>query len=52
MLDTGAMTSDEIEAVRSEVAAEVEAAVEFAEQSPMPDPSDLLADVYTGPRPG
>ena len=44
----GAMTPDEIEAVRAEVAAEVDAAVEFAEQSPMPDPEDLLTDVYSG----
>ena len=44
----GAMTPDEIEAVRAEVVAEVDAAVEFAEQSPMPGPEDLLTDVYSG----
>ena len=49
MVGAGAMTPDGIEAVRAEIAAEVEAAIEFAEQSPLPDPDDLLADVYSGP---
>ncbi len=48
MVSVGAMTPDGIEAVRDEIAAEVEAAIEFAEQSPMPDPADLLVDVYSG----
>ena len=48
MVSVGAMTPDGIEAVRAGVAAEVEAAIEFAEQSPMPDPADLLVDVYSG----
>jgi len=47
MVEVGAMTPDGIEAVRAEIAAEVEAAIEFAEQSPMPDPDDLLVDVYS-----
>ena len=52
MVGAGAMTPDGIEAVRAEIAAEVEAAIEFAEQSPLPDPDDLLADVYSGPAGG
>ena len=48
MVSVGAMAPDGIESVRDEIAAEVEAAIEFAEQSPMPDPADLLADVYSG----
>ena len=48
MVNVGAMTPDGIESVRADTAAEVEAAIEFAEQSPMPDPADLLADVYSG----
>ena len=48
MLNAGAMTPDGIEAVRAEIVAEVEAAIEFAEQSPLPDPEDLLTDVYSG----
>ena len=47
MARVGAMTLEEAEAARAEVGAEVEAAVEFAEQSPMPDPADLLTDVYS-----
>ena len=48
MVSAGAMTLNEIEAVRDEIAAEVDAAIEFAEQSPMPDPADLITDVYSG----
>ena len=50
MARVGAMTLEEAEAARAEVGAEVEAAVEFAEQSPMPDPADLLTDVYSDAR--
>ena len=49
MVQVGAMTPDGIEAVRAEIAAEVEAAIEFGDQSPMPDPDDLLANVYSDP---
>lgn len=49
MVRVGAMTPDGIEALRAEIAAEVETAIEFAEQSPLPDPDGLLADVYSGP---
>ena len=49
MVGVGAMTPDGIEAVRAEIAAEVEAAIDFAEQSPLPDPDDLLDGVYSGP---
>jgi pyruvate dehydrogenase E1 component alpha subunit len=49
MVSVGAMTPDGIDAVRSEIAAEVEAAVDFAEGSPMPDPDDLLVGVYSDP---
>ncbi len=49
MVGAGAMTPDGIEAVRAEIAAEVEAAIDFAEQSPLPDPDDLLDGVYSGP---
>ena len=49
MVGAGAMTPDGIEAVRAEIAAQVEAAIDFAEQSPLPDPDDLLDGVYSGP---
>ena len=44
---TGVMSPEEADAVRAEIGAEVDAAVEFGQQSPMPDPSTLLDDVYT-----
>lgn len=40
-------TVEEIEAIRAGVQAEVDEAIEFADSSPMPDPSDLLTNVYT-----
>jgi pyruvate dehydrogenase E1 component alpha subunit len=42
----GRLTAAELRRVDDEVAAAVAAAVRFAEQSPDPDPSDLLTDVY------
>jgi TPP-dependent pyruvate/acetoin dehydrogenase alpha subunit len=43
----GVLTVDEIEAVHADVEAQVEVAVQFAEDSPLPDPDTLLDDVYT-----
>jgi pyruvate dehydrogenase E1 component alpha subunit len=43
---TGDLTSDEFEAIRSAVEADVEAAVAFAGQSPAPDPGALLEDLF------
>ena len=47
LLDNKWMTSDEIKAVEKEVKAEVEEAVKFAEESPLPEPYELYEDVYT-----
>ena len=47
LLDNNWMTSDEIKAVEKEVKAEVEEAVKFAEESPLPEPYELYEDVYT-----
>ena len=41
------LSPEEARAVRAEIQAEVDAAVEFGENSPMPDPATLLDDVYT-----
>jgi pyruvate dehydrogenase E1 component alpha subunit len=41
------MTDDDIAAVHNEIQAEIEEAVAFAEESPLPDPRTLLDDVYT-----
>jgi len=38
---------DELEKIKADVRVEVDAAVKFAEQSPDPDPSEVLTDVYT-----
>ncbi|MFO7589485.1 MAG: thiamine pyrophosphate-dependent dehydrogenase E1 component subunit alpha [Acidimicrobiia bacterium] len=40
-------TANDLAAVHDEIDAEIAAAIEFAEQSPMPDAADLLTDVYT-----
>jgi TPP-dependent pyruvate/acetoin dehydrogenase alpha subunit len=45
-LDRGLLSADEIAAIRAGVKAELDAAVAFAEQSPFPDPKDLLADMF------
>jgi pyruvate dehydrogenase E1 component alpha subunit len=47
LLDQKWMTADEIKAVEKEVKAEVEEAVKFAEESPLPEPHELYEDVYT-----
>ncbi len=43
----GVLDADGAAAVHAEVAAAIEAAIAFAEQSPDPDPSELFNDVYT-----
>ena len=45
--EAGLMTAEEIAAVHAEIGAEVDAAVQFGEESPMPEPSTLFEDVYT-----
>jgi len=47
MIEDGTASEAGIEATRAAVLAEVDAAIEFAEASPLPDPSDLLINVYT-----
>jgi pyruvate dehydrogenase E1 component alpha subunit len=47
MVAEGVASEDEIEAARAAVLAEVDAAIEFAEASPLPDPDELLDNVYT-----
>jgi TPP-dependent pyruvate/acetoin dehydrogenase alpha subunit len=45
-LDRGLLSADEIGAIRAGVQADLDAAVAFAEQSPFPDPKDLLVDMF------
>jgi pyruvate dehydrogenase E1 component alpha subunit len=47
MLEEGAATQEELDTIRDRVADEIEAAVQFAESSPMPEPQDALQDVFT-----
>ena len=42
----GLLSADEIRAIRERVSADLDAAVAFAEQSPFPDPKDLLVDMF------
>lgn len=44
--EQGIMSSDDIAAVHQTVKDELEVAIQFANDSPMPDPSALLDDVY------
>ena len=39
-------TEEELKAVEKEVKAQVEEAIKFAEESPLPDASELYEDVY------
>lgn len=45
--ELGVLSAAGIEAVHAEVEARIEEAIRFAEDSPLPDPSTLLDDVYT-----
>ncbi|HBJ30597.1 MAG TPA: pyruvate dehydrogenase (acetyl-transferring) E1 component subunit alpha, partial [Dehalococcoidia bacterium] len=44
-------TQEEIEAVRNDVRQAIEDALEFARQSPYPEPEDLFTDLYSDPLP-
>jgi TPP-dependent pyruvate/acetoin dehydrogenase alpha subunit len=46
MIERSWATSDDIGAMNAEIAREIDEAVEWAEQSPYPDPSELLDGVY------
>jgi len=47
ILDNKWMSEDDLKSVEKEVKAQVEEAIKFAEESPLPDPSELYEDVYT-----
>ncbi|HEY5423432.1 MAG TPA: thiamine pyrophosphate-dependent dehydrogenase E1 component subunit alpha [Ilumatobacteraceae bacterium] len=47
MIDSGSATAADFEEVWGELRADIEAAIEFAESSPVPDADQLMADVYT-----
>ena len=49
LAESGLLPPEAAEAVRAEIRAQVDDAVAFAEESPLPDPAGLLADVYSEP---
>ncbi len=48
-LTTEGVSSSELEAIESEVTAEVQSAIRFAQESPFPDPSELYEYMYSNP---
>ena len=45
--ELGVLTAEEIQAVHASVEADIDEAIRFAEESPLPDGATLLDDVYT-----
>jgi len=45
-IDRGLLSAGEIEAIRDRVKTDLDEAVAFADQSPFPDPKDLLVDMF------
>jgi pyruvate dehydrogenase E1 component alpha subunit len=46
--DIGVLTEAKVADLKKELGAKIEAAVKFAEDSPWPEPEEILQDVYTG----
>jgi acetoin:2,6-dichlorophenolindophenol oxidoreductase subunit alpha len=46
LLESGVLKKKDVEAIRAHIEQEIKEAVEFAEGSPLPSPSELLDDVY------
>ncbi|MFN2515716.1 MAG: pyruvate dehydrogenase (acetyl-transferring) E1 component subunit alpha [Pyrinomonadaceae bacterium] len=47
--EEGVLTDSEFQKIEAEVKEQVEKAVQFAEQSPLPEPEELFTDVYANP---
>jgi TPP-dependent pyruvate/acetoin dehydrogenase alpha subunit len=47
LIDNGTVSRDDIDAVWAELRADIDTAIQFAEDSPVPTPDQLLVDVYT-----
>ena len=47
LIEHGTASRDDIEAVWAELRSDIEKAIQFAEDSPVPTPDQLLVDVYT-----
>jgi pyruvate dehydrogenase E1 component alpha subunit len=46
LLNEGLITEDQVEEIDREAKEETNSAVQYAEESPFPDESDILTDVY------
>ena len=46
LIDRGELTEEELEEMRSEVEAEIEEAIEYAQDAPLPDPSEAYEDMF------
>lgn len=46
LLESGTLSAEEVEKIKSRIEKDIDAAVEFAKESPLPDTSVLLEDVY------
>jgi acetoin:2,6-dichlorophenolindophenol oxidoreductase subunit alpha len=46
LVDRGMLTDSDAERIREEVVAEVERAIDFAKESPVPSPESLMEDIY------
>ena len=49
LLDDRALSADDLDHLRREAADEIEAAVRFARESPLPRPEEALEDLYVTP---
>ena len=47
-MDDGTVSREELDSIGSEIEAIIDAAVQFAEESPFPEPDALYDDVYGG----
>ncbi len=47
MVEAGTTTRVDLDAIWDDIRADIAAAIEFAESSPLPEPDQLLVDVYT-----
>jgi pyruvate dehydrogenase E1 component alpha subunit len=48
LLDEGTLSLSDIERIQADVSKEIDEAVQFAEDSPLPEPEALYQDVYAG----
>lgn len=51
LVDQGIASANEIDSLQAEVSEAIENALEFARQSPYPEPEDLFTDMYADPIP-